>query len=288
MRGVAKLLSWGEGPSAQRWRRRTRLLLAGGGVGLITVGCLLPHLPTWLGEGGPEAAVGDLDGDGQPERLRLRQPRLGSPELRLRSSLRGGHDHRVATLPGATGATFEGEASPWRLRSADGRVLLEVRHVQQAGRPVPDLLMVAGERAWRWVFLERGFLKLDVAELIPGFSAGLLMIGDQRAVVEAIGGKIGGDGSWRAPLATPMTLALKFDAGSRLERVTSRSPRLRTRDGLAVGRPAEALTTRYPGSRRGDTWLSPRYGLAAQVDPQGAILGMSVQRPWQPPATPSR
>jgi hypothetical protein len=264
------------------------MLLVGGGAGLIMVGCLLPHLPTWLGETGPEVPVGDLDGDGQPERLRLRQPRLGATELRLRSTMRGGHDHRVAVLQGAAGATFEGEGSPWRLRAADGRTLLEARHVRQAGRPVPDILMVAGERAWRWVYLDRGFLKLDAAELIPGFSAGLLMIGDQRAVVEAIGGKIGGDGSWRAPLATPMTLALKFDDGNRLERVTSRSPRLRTRDGLAVGRPGEALTSRYPGSRRGDTWLSPRYGLAAQLDAQGAIQGVSVQRPWQPPDAPSR
>ncbi|MEB3220598.1 MAG: hypothetical protein VKS61_00830 [Candidatus Sericytochromatia bacterium] len=288
MRLLYAVLSLGEGPGVQLWRSRVRMLLAGAGAGLIMVGCLLPHLPTWLAEDGPEVALGDLDEDGAPERLRLRRRPMGATELRLRSTNRGGHDHRVTTLQGAAGASFEGTASPWRLRAADGRVLLEARHVRQVGRPTPDLLMLAGERAWRWVYLEKGFLKLDAAELIPGFSAGLLMIGDQRRVVEAIGGKIGGDGSWRVPLATPMTLVLTFDPAGRLDRVTSRSPRLGTRDGLTVGQPAATLATRYPGARRGDTWLSPRYGLAAQLDAQGAIRGVSVQRPWQAPDARSR
>lgn len=290
MRRFIGMLSWGATPGALRLRSRVRLGLACGATALLMVGCLLPHLPRWLGPRVEGATLVDLDEDGRPEQLRLVTPRAGggAAMLRLASTKQGGHDHPVATLQGAAGATFTGGPPSWALRTPRGVTLLTARLVQQPGRKTPDLLMLAGERAWRWVYLERGFLKLDASEIIPGFSVGLLMVGDRREVVEAIGGPVTPGGTWQAPLTIPMACSLRFDDARRVKRITSSSPRLQLRTGQAVGQPLGPLAAHFPGTREGDAWSSPRYGLSVRVDSREAIVDVAVQRPWQPQERRSR
>lgn len=289
MKNIFKIASWGATPGALKLRRRIRFGILCGSTALLMVGCLLPHLPGLLGPAVQTTPLVDLDEDGLPEQLRLlsRRDHSGSAALRLVSTNHGGHDHLVAALPDATGASFTGAAPRWVLKAAAGPPLLEARLVRQPGRPGPDLLMVAGERAWRWVHLEKGFLKLDALEIVPGFSVGLLMVGDHHAVVEAIGGAVSPGGTWQAPLRTPLGCSLAFDGDDRLKRITTASPRLRLRAGHAVGQPLAPLANHYPGKLLGDGWSSPRYGLAVRVDGRGAITGVTVQRPWPSPDDPS-
>ncbi|MEB3197584.1 MAG: hypothetical protein VKP62_10320 [Candidatus Sericytochromatia bacterium] len=262
------------------WRLGIRWWLTGGATLLLAVGCLLPHLPAWLPTRGASLSLPDLDEDGKAERLWLQHtPRKGSI-LQLASTNRGGHLHDVLTLPLTHDERFEGQG-PWLLKGPGGESLLEVRTVQPAGRTVPDMLVLAGDQAKRYVFLERGFLKLDAYELIPGFSVGLLMLGDMRDTVQALGRLEPPGDTWQAPLQTPLSLALHFDQEDRLERVTTRSPRLRMRPELGVGSPAKALDARFPGTQHGDLWQSPRYGLTAIVNGNGLIQDVCVTRPWK-------
>jgi hypothetical protein len=255
--------------------RRLRFGLTAVGIGLAVVGCLFPNFGD--DQDGPTLTLPDLDEDGRAEQLVVQQSRRHGTLLRLLSTNKGGHDHLVMPLSAAPEGEFQG-TSPWWLETERGEKLLEVRLVK--GAHGPELLMVAGEKAKRYMFLEKGFLKLDAHELIPGFSAGILMLGDSRETLESLNGPVAADGTWQVPIATPMAMHVVFDSKGYLTRVTTQSPRLQIQQGLGVGSPIGALAARYPGSWQGENWASPRYGLRVQRDDTGRVMGLSVSRPW--------
>lgn len=258
----------------QAEKTRLKVGLATCCVCLLALGCLFPNLGD---ESGPRLTLPDMDGDGKAEELRVQLSQRHGPMLRLLSTHKGGHDHLVLPLPAAPDGEFQGE-SPWWLTSDRQERLLEVRLVQ--GASGVELLAIAGEQAKRYIFVEKGFLKLDAHEIIPGFSAGLLMLGDARSTLESINGAIAQDGTWEVPIATPIKMHVVFNAEGHLTRVTTQSPRVQIQNTWGVGSPLSALAARYPGVWQGENWASPRYGLRIQRDETGRVLGLSVSRPW--------
>lgn len=264
--------------------------LLAGALGLTAVGCLLspfssPGSPALVSQQLP-----DLDEDGKPEFLHVVRDRSRGPVLRLSATNGGGHDHDVVGVGPVQALRFEPVARElrWRVMDEPDRQVAEIRLVQQAGRTVPDLIAFTAERAKRFVFVDRGFLKLDSFEIIPGFSAGLVMLGDRQDFLETLGSKIGADGLWTLPLADPLSLKVLIGADRRVERLTTDSSRLLARGALGVGNPVGALAKRWPGERRGDAWLSPRYGVVAHLNDDGRVAGVTVTRPWSDPKPPSR
>lgn len=262
--------------------RRMGLGVAGLFLGLAGVGCLFPNFGE---QTGPALALPDLDEDGQAERLVVTHSRRHGTLLRLHSTNKGGHDHLMLPLPVAPEGEFRGN-SPWWLDSDRGERVLDVRLIKGAHRP--ELLVVAGEQAKRYIFIEKGFLKLDAHEVIPGFSAGILMLGDSRETLESINGPVSLDGTWQVPIATPITMHIVLDPKGYLTRVTTQSPRMQIANTWGVGSPLGALAARYPGTWQGENWASPRYGLRIKRDETGRVLGLSVSRPWSAQSPPNR
>lgn len=282
MKGLRHVMRGVGTDRSQHWRARTRVGLLAGALLLVAVGCLvLPLSPAVDGDEMTGLVVRDLDEDGQPERWSVVRSRQGRYGLHLHSTAKGGHDHPVVPLADAPDARFEQTpgADEWHLRTPSGADLGMIRLVTQPDRTTPDAFVLAGELAKRYVFVERGFIKLDALEVIPGFSAGLVMLGDRREVLEAMAGPIAPDGGWVLPLATPLAFTIRLDAAGRVLEAGSRSPRLQTKGDMGVGVLASALATRYPGQRQGSEWRSLRYGLVAQLDQAGRIASLTVTRP---------
>lgn len=275
------------GDSARR-PRRWGVAGALGAVALAwgataAVGSLMAPTPLAAPAGPPAGALTlpDLDEDGAPERLWVAATPLG-PAVRLRATNHGGHDHDVLVVRDLPAGAFVGPAGgPWTLAEPAGRPRLEARLLRPMAGRAPELVVLAGGHAKRYVHLERGFLKLDAREVVPGFSAGLVMLGDARGTLTQLGGQPAPGGAWSLPLTPPVAYTLGFDAAGRVDRITTRADTLTTRAGIGVGDAAAALASPLPGRRVGAEWRSSRYGMIARIGQDERVAELVIARPWR-------
>lgn len=240
------------------------------------------------GEGAvAELMVADLDEDQVPDRLWLAPKEAGGLELRL-DSTGGQHTHGVMSFPidgevsfapASPGARSGGEGS-WALQDAEGRRLATISVGRTVSTLPRDLVVLAGNEGKRYHWIDRGFLKLDAHTVIPGFSVGLLMIGDPAAAMGLIGEAPSGDGLWRTPLNKPLEFRVWLSEG-RIKRVRYDSSRMHAMGGhLRLGMPVSALEATYEGQREGNRYISARYGLIAELDASRRSSAFTIARPW--------
>lgn len=262
------------------------------GLALIGIGgCLLfskGEPPVDLVPAAAELALPDLDEDGKAERLQLLPAGADHFDLQLISSA-AAKKHEVFRLAAKgplhflpwQGARATHGNSAYELRDEGGRRALLVRLFKQETTPTPDLIMSTASQAKRFLFIERGFLKLDAHEVIPGFSVGLLMLGDSAALLDALGETPAADGTWRLPLTPPLDYTIQSDAKKRLTRLTYHSELLAMKDGMRVGVPFAQMAAHFPGRRKASHWLSPRYGIIGHLGQDDRIQSISIARPWK-------
>jgi hypothetical protein len=102
----------------------------------------------------------------------------------------------MAAVPGGR---FVARHAGWDFLGARKKRAMELRLVPASDGGPPDLVVIAGPAARRYRWIDRGFLKLDAATVIPGFAVGLVLLGDPVGTVQAIAGP---PGLARSPHAT--------------------------------------------------------------------------------------
>lgn len=242
-------------------------------------------------------ALPDLDHDGKPEALAVLPAGQGQFVARLHSTngpadSLAAHQHELFAFPAVGPLVFKavapvgdgpGVPAHWTMTDASGWKALDVRLYNPGGADaLPELVVVGGGRGRRFLFIERGFMKLDAHEIVPGFSVGLVMLGDPESLIETIGPKPKPDGTWAIDGLATMPMVVGFEKG-RVSRVTSSSSRLHIKNGPAIGEPAKVFSDRYPGESKARSWSSARYGLIGHLDEKGNLAALSVARPWKAP-----
>lgn len=261
------------------------------GMGVL-VGCMfMPKAPSGAGASAELATLQlpDLDQDSQPDTLKV--VTHGESQLTLQLISTGTVTHDVMTIDGRGPLRFEPEVEGqrWRLLTSDGTPLASLRLYKNERNDkalVPELIVTSGDLGKRYLFVERGFLKLDAHEVIPGFSVGMVMIGDAGSVLEAVGTARQADGTWVMPLATPISFNVALEDG-RIKSLTYTSPAMKIKEQMTVGTPASKLDSFFPGRMQGaEQWVAPRYGITSKLDaPGGKVEAITISRPWQDPAS---
>lgn len=227
-----------------------------------------------------ELALPDMDTDGKPERLRI-MPSGDGMLMVLLDATRGLKSHEVMKVPGRGPLHFDALPGLWRLAPESGPALAEVKLFQQEKVLTPELVVTSANQGKRYLFIERGFMKLDAHEIIPGFSVGLLMVGDPAQLLARLGRPPELDGSWQLPLEQPLGYTLQFDKDHRITRMTVSSDRFAIRDSLKVGAPVAQMASRFPGKQEASRYVAPRYGLIGHLTDENRIEAMSITRPWR-------
>jgi hypothetical protein len=228
-----------------------------------------------------EMALPDLDTDGRPERMRIMPTDKPDQVLIRLDSSNGARTHDMLPVQGKGPMTFEKRGDYWLVMDQSESPIAKVQMYQNAKAKTPDLVVFAGDQGRRYVFIDRGFLKLDAHETIAGFSVGLVMMGDPAAALEAMGGPIGKDGAWSMPLAHPIPLKVQLDPEKKVSRITFASETLLSRQGFHVGVAAGELEKLVPGKRQADYWFSPRYGLIGHIGSDQRVESFSITAPWK-------
>lgn len=248
------------------------------------VGCMLiPKTPPsqTTPQAIAELAMPDLDQDGQADRLRV-MPTEAEGVVRIRlDGTNGAPPHDMFTVKAHSPLRFEQQDNQWLLLGEGAAPLARVKLFQNPNAKVPDLIVIGQEEARRYVFIDRGFLKLDARELIAGFSIGLVMVGDPVEALETIGGPVAEDGTWHMPLGQPIPLKVQLNPERRVDRVTFESSLLHSRQGFSVGVPAATLESLLPGHRQSNFWYSPRYGVIGHIGDDQKIEALSITMPWK-------
>lgn len=227
-----------------------------------------------------ELALPDMDTDGQPERLRV-MPSSGGLLMVQLDATRGLKSHEVMKLEGRGPVQFVASPGLWSLKNEAGQVVAEIKLYQSEAVLAPELFVTSGNQGKRYLFVERGFMKLDAHEIIPGFSVGLLMLGDRAQVLARMGRPPELDGSWALPLASPLDYKLQLDKNHRITRMTVSSDRFAIRQSVKIGAPVTLLASRFPGQQLGDRYEAARYGLIGHLTAGDTIEALSVTRPWR-------
>lgn len=220
----------------------------------------------------------DLDQDKKPERLWVTPRDAGGYWIKLDSSA-GAHTHDLVWLDAPPPFRFEGGDNRWRMRDGMNRVVLDVRTYMEKAPIAPDLMVFGGGTAVRYHWIDRGFMKLMPTTIVPGYSVGLVMLDDPRPLIELMGGPVGPDGGWVAPLPDPLHYNLAFKK-DRVSAIGFDSPRFAIQNGMHPGTPAADFTKVYAGEQHGNRYFSPRYGLIADISGTKTIAHMTVVWPW--------
>lgn len=257
--------------------------VAGVGV-LLTAAAFLPRFdPAGGGGGGVGFALADCDQDGKGERL-LARPVAGTKAapggvLVVLMSSRG-HEHPILQVSGSGKWRFSGNSGAVALADGTGTVRLRARVVSHAEEGMaPDLFVTGRTRAKRFHWIEKGYLKLDAHEIIPGVSAGVVLVGDAKETLDA-GLTPAGGGTYVLALIDPLRFAVRFDARGRAARIEVDNTRMRTAQGVGPGSAFRELSERVPGERHGERFVASRYGLEATLGPEDErISALTIFRP---------
>lgn len=252
-------------------------------VGLGLAACFLPW-PTHPGGASQVVAISlpDLDGDKRGETLRVVTE--GPNRVLARLDATAGHfTHDVLSAPAVWPMRLAGTQPRWTLVDAKGTTVFDVRVVSESDRPQPDLVLFGGDTAKRYRWVERGFMKMDAYLVVPGFSVGLVMLGDPPSTLGALGDRASTTGPWH-PLVPPgATFRLTADADGRVAGVSYNTPELVATNGVSAGASVADLEKRFPGHREGDTWVAPDYGMRMRLDASGRVRDFAVAHPWRDP-----
>jgi hypothetical protein len=222
----------------------------------------------------------DLDGDKVPEVLRVAPDPKGNGDALVQLvASRGKFTHDVMHMHALTSLAVTGERPRWKLTGDNGKALLEVRLVDDD--PQPQLVMLADGQGKRYTYVEKGFLKLDASTVIPGYSVGLVVIGDNAKTMGVLGDQAITEGTW-TPAAPPgARFELKKGHDDTVASIVYDSQALVATNGVRPGVDADTLAQRFPGRREGDRWVSARYGMRALLDARGRATVLELARPWK-------
>jgi hypothetical protein len=223
----------------------------------------------------------DLDGDGKAERLHVDPDPKGNGLAMVRlDASKAPFTHEVLPVSARTSLTLSGAAPRWQLTSGDGKAQVDVRVIAHEDQQA-DLVVVADGHGKRYRYVEKGFLKLDANTVIPGYSVGLVMVGDDATTMGVLGDKATTTGSWR-PVAPPNArFELREDKSGHVSSIVYDSQQLVATNGVRPGVDEQTLAERFPGRRDGDRWISARYGMRAVLDARGRASVLELARPWK-------
>jgi len=225
-------------------------------------------------------ALPDLDGDGKAETLHVDPDPNGNGVALVRlDATRGQFTHEVMRMRARTSLAVTGDRPRWHLASADGSAKADVRLIEN--EKGPELVVLADGQGKRYAYVERGFLKLDAQTVIPGYSVGLVLVGDSADTMGVLGDKPITEGAW-VPAAPPgARFQLKADDDGKVKSIVYDSGSLVATNGVRPGVDEQTLEQRFPGRRDGDHWISPRYGMRAVLDGRGRATVLELARPWK-------
>ncbi|MDB5097117.1 MAG: hypothetical protein JWM80_1538 [Cyanobacteria bacterium RYN_339] len=223
----------------------------------------------------------DLDGDGKAERLHVDPDPNGNGHAMVRlDATRGKFTHEVMGMKAGATLAVTGARPRWHLAEADGKAGADIRLIERDGQE-PELVVVADGQGKRYRYVEKGFMKLDAGTVIPGYSVGMVVVGDDAQAMGVLGDKAVTTGAW-TPAAPPNArFELKAGPDGNVLSIVYDSQALVATNGVRPGVDEQTLAKHFPGRRDGDRWISARYGMRAVLDARGRAFVLELARPWK-------
>ena len=165
----------------------------------------------------------DVDDDKKADLLYITQPTNGQAAVMLTHSVNN-RTGQVIPLAVDGALTLSGEAPRWEIKDQAGRTRLTIGLVKSAPDAPPDLFVASDADAKRYIWMQRGFLKLDARTVTPGFAVGLLMVGDPKSTLSALTVDADAQGMWKQPTAEGPSVQVKFDKKDRISELTYDAP----------------------------------------------------------------
>lgn len=221
----------------------------------------------------------DIDADKKDDFLYVTAPTNGQASVMLTHTVNN-RTGEVIPLAVDGPLTLEGSAPRWLVKDQSGQTRLTISLFQSAPDAPLDLVVASDAHAKRYVWMQRGFLKLDAYTVTPGFAVGLLMVGDPKKALEAIAGPADAEGTWKQPVNAGPAVHVKFNDKQDITDLTYDSPRYSCDFELKPGQPLGDTAKQLPARYEQDRWIAPNYGLIGQLDEHKKITRLTVTRPW--------
>lgn len=255
-------------------------ILLAGLLGLGLYYQVSSQAPAQSGEPLIKLPLPDLDEDKQAELLYITQPINGQAAVMLTHSVNN-RTGQVIPLAVDGPLTLVGESPRWQVQDQSGQTRLHISLYTGHPDHVPDLIVSSDAHAKRYIWMQRGFLKLDALTVTPGFAVGLLMVGDPADSPSAISVAPDAEGIWKQPINDGPGVHVKIDAKKKaITELTYDSPAYTCDFALQPGQPLGDLAKQLPARYEKDRWISPNYGLIGQLDSHKKLTKLSVVQPW--------
>lgn len=239
----------------------------------------------------------DFDGDRHPEILTVTQKGTDPAHVLLYAT-RGKFTHAMLDTPAHGPFTAHQDANGFTITGAHGAPALRGVYYRPPGKKtLPQLIVFGRDQARRYVWIDRGFLKLDQSTVIPGFSVGLLMLGDRANLLDLLGTR-GPDDRFQLALAGvgPCWVHVGAHAGvpNLILGVRYDDERYVSTVGVRPGMTLTDVKKHYPGRRENNHWISPLYGLMGRIDHGDNVVAFTISMPWReagevvPPPKPAQ
>lgn len=222
----------------------------------------------------------DVDDDKKPDTLFVTAPENGKASVMLTHTVNGRTGEVIPLDLEAGPLSVEGAAPRWTIKDATGATRVTIVTHQSEAKMPPDLVVWSDTSAKRYVWMQRGFLKLDAFTVTPGFAVGLAMVGDHKGVLEAIAGSPDASGMWKQPIGTPLGVTVKFNAKDQVADLTYDTPAYKCDFNLKPGEPLSDLAKQIPARYEADKWIAPNYGLIGRLDSHKKLKTLTVTQPW--------
>lgn len=249
------------------------------GLGLYTQFAGQPAKP---GEPLITLSLPDIDADKKADFLYITAPTNGESAVMMTHTVNN-RSGQVISLPVDGPLTLSGSNPRWQVKDAAGRTRVTISLVKSAPEATPDLVVASDAQAKRWVWMERGYLKLDAFTVTPGFAVGLLMVGDPQSSLEAISVAADAEGMWKQPVNAGPAVHVKFNDKHEVADLTYDSPLYTCDFNLKPGQPLDETAKQLPARYEQDRWIAPTYGLIGEMDSHKKITRLTVTRPWNEP-----
>lgn len=249
------------------------------GLGLYTQ---FAGQPAKTGEPLIKLPLPDIDADKKADFLFITAPTNGESAVMMTHSVNN-RTGQVISLPVDGPLTLTGSNPRWEVKDTAGRTRVTIALVQSAPEATPDLVVASDTQAKRWVWMQRGYLKLDAFTVTPGFAVGLLMVGDPQKALEAIAGGVDAEGVWKQPIKEGPSVKVKFNDKHEIADLTYDSPLYTCDFNLKPGQPLDDTAKQLPARYENDRWIAPNYGLIGELDAHKKITRLTITRPWNEP-----
>ncbi|HEY9721650.1 MAG TPA: hypothetical protein V6D47_06530 [Oscillatoriaceae cyanobacterium] len=224
--------------------------------------------------------VPDLDGDHHAETLTVVQKGADPAHVSLYAT-RGKFTHAMLDTSAQGPFTAHQDAHGFVVKDAHGAPALRGVYYRPPGKQMlPQLIVFGHDQARRYVWVQRGFLKLDAHTVIPGYSVGLLMLGDDQRLLNLIGTRAPGD-RFQIALEGSGHLRLQFDKHGMIKSMHYADGSYVSTVGVRTGMTLTDVKSHYPGSRVKSDWVSPLYGLMGQIGRGDNVVSFTITNPWR-------